>query len=370
MAGAANEQEPGLGEKPRLRRSVARSALGLTLAPMRPAHRLASTLALTLLAALAFTLRPSRCPAAEEAPSTNRLARFQRVVMLGDSITYGGRFVEFFEFFARTRFPDWRGEILNLGLPSETVSGLSEPGHAGGEFPRPDLHERLQRVVAKTKPDLVIACYGMNDGIYLPLSEERFQEFQSGMTRLHDQVIASGAQIIHLTPPTFDPSPGKAASAGQPNYNDVLDRYSDWLLGQRAAGWTVLDIHGPMNRHLASGKQQDSAFKLAGDGVHPGDTGHWLMALPLLLYFGAPTNWAALPDLQQLIGQHPRGVDLLQIIHQKQALLRDAWLTETGHQRPGLNKGLPLAEAQARAAKLDARASELVGSDRGSASPH
>ena len=92
--------------------------------------------------------------------------------------------------------------------------------------------------------------------------------------------------------------------------------------------------------------------------------------MPLLLYFGAPTNWAALPDLQQLIGQHPRGVDLLQIIHQKQALLRDAWLTETGHQRPGLNKGLPLAEAQARAAKLDARASELVGSDRGSASPH
>jgi len=35
-------------------------------------------------------------------------------------------------------------EILNLGLPSETVSGLSEPNHAGGAFPRPDLHERTR----------------------------------------------------------------------------------------------------------------------------------------------------------------------------------------------------------------------------------
>ncbi|MEI2725571.1 MAG: hypothetical protein V9H26_19255 [Verrucomicrobiota bacterium] len=49
-----------------------------------------------------------------------------------------------------------------------------------GQFPRPDLHERLGRVLEKTKPDQVVACYGMNDGIYLPFSEERFAEVSSG----------------------------------------------------------------------------------------------------------------------------------------------------------------------------------------------
>ena len=38
-----------------------------------------------------------------------------------------------------------RYDILDLGLSSETVSGLSEPGHAGGAFPRPCLKERLER---------------------------------------------------------------------------------------------------------------------------------------------------------------------------------------------------------------------------------
>src|SRR2546425_2764856 len=42
-------------------------------------------------------------------------------------------------------------EFLNLGLPSETVSGLSEEGHAGGQFPRPDLLERLARVLARSE---------------------------------------------------------------------------------------------------------------------------------------------------------------------------------------------------------------------------
>ena len=66
------------------------------------------------------------------------------------------------------------------GLPSETVSGLSEPGHAGGAFPRPDLHERLERVLEQTRPDLIVACYGMNDGIYHPFTEARFEKYQAG----------------------------------------------------------------------------------------------------------------------------------------------------------------------------------------------
>src|ERR1041385_874446 len=101
-------------------------------------------------------------------------AHVKRVVFLGDSITYSGTYVAMVEAYFLTRRPDRVIEFINLGLPSETVSGLSEDGHAGGQFPRPDLHERLARVLKQTKPDLIFACYGMNDGIYLPLNEERF----------------------------------------------------------------------------------------------------------------------------------------------------------------------------------------------------
>lgn len=91
-----------------------------------------------------------------------------RIVVLGDSITYSGEWVDFLEAGIRQIYPGSHPEILNLGLPSETASGLSEEGHAGGAFPRPDVHERLARVLSRLKPDLILACYGMNDGIYFP----------------------------------------------------------------------------------------------------------------------------------------------------------------------------------------------------------
>src|SRR5262249_12612447 len=151
-------------------------------------------------------------------------------------------------------------EFLNLGLSSETVSGLSEPGHAGGKYARPDLHQRLASMLDKTRPHLVVACYGMNDGIYFPFHDRRFQKVQAGMKWLHDTVRESGAKIVHVTPSTFDPVPirakvltngAKGFSAPYAGYNDVLDRYSEWLLAQRSNGWDVVDIHFPMNQFLA-----------------------------------------------------------------------------------------------------------------------
>ncbi len=293
----------------------------------------------------------------EAAESPNALSKLQdvrRIVFLGDSITYAGQYVEFIEAYYAGRFPEQRLEFLNLGLPSETVSGLSEEGHAGGQFPRPDLHERLGRVLEKTKPDLVIACYGMNDGIYLPFSEERFRKYQDGIKRLRERVTAAGAKIIHVTPPTFDEVKG-----GHPGYSNALDRYSDWLLAQRVAGWDVVDLHGPMNRYLAEHRQRDPNFFLAGDGVHCNETGHWIIAKQILLYFGAK-DLANIDDPQAMLAIHLNGPQLLKLIQQWQRMMKDAWLTEVGHQRPGMNKGLPLAEATTKAAEIETQIRQLA----------
>ncbi|MEO8426168.1 MAG: GDSL-type esterase/lipase family protein [Verrucomicrobiota bacterium] len=293
----------------------------------------------------------------------------RRVVFLGDSITYSGQYIEYLEAYTVSRFPERRIEFLNLGLPSETVSGLSEPGHAGGQFPRPGLHERLARVLAQTKPDLVVACYGMNDGIYYPFGEERFQKFQDGIRRLREQAASAGAKVLHITPPPFDPLPlkGRTLPAGrdeyrQPydGYNEVLDRYSEWLVAQRANGWDVVDAHGPMNRYLAESRKQDPGYCLAGDGVHIDATGHWLIARELLLHLGAPAEFALMTDASAMLSTDPRGAELLRLIQQRQRLLKDAWLTAVGHQRPGMNKGIPLAEAENQAVELDGKIRALA----------
>ena len=70
------------------------------------------------------------------------LKNARKIVFLGDSITYGGEYVVFFERWLTVNHPEFTPEVLNQGIPSETVSGLSEPGHLRHGFPRPDLHER------------------------------------------------------------------------------------------------------------------------------------------------------------------------------------------------------------------------------------
>lgn len=290
-----------------------------------------------------------------------RLEKVRRVVVLGDSITYGGLYVDYLDAYVSSRGGDKPVEFLNLGLPSETVSGLSEPGHAGGQFPRPCLHERLGRVLEKTKPDLVLACYGMNDGIYFPFAEERIEKFREGMRRLRERVLASGAQLVVVTPPTFDPIPlkGKTLPKGlkeypQPytGYNVVLDRFSQWLARQRTNGWEVVDAHGPMDRFLAERRQEDPGYRLADDGVHINAMGHWLVAREILAAFGAPAAVTSERDPDAMLAGLPHGKELFALAQKRQALLKDAWLTEVGHQRPGMSKGLALVEAQRQGAVL------------------
>lgn len=286
------------------------------------------------------------------------IAAAKRIVVLGDSITYGGTYVDFIEAVIRTRVPGWQGEFLVLGLSSETVSGLSEEGHAGGKFPRPDLHERLARVLTQTKPDVVLACYGMNDGIYFPFAEERFAKFRDGMLRLHQAVLAVHGTIIHVTPPVFDSMPiaAKILPAGldaypKPygGYNEVLGRYASWLVAQREHGWDVVDAHSLMAVSLAHLRKTNSTFTFSKDGVHPDSLGHAVIARAIL------AAWGLRPDENELLGQlatDPEN-ERLKLIRERRKLLAHAWLTSTGHNRPGVPTGLPLAEATAQATGLE-----------------
>ncbi len=286
----------------------------------------------------------------------------KRIVFLGDSITHAGGYIEALETAMLVQYPERHIEFLNLGLPSETTSGLSEPGHAGGKFPRPDLHERLERVLDKTKPNLVVACYGMNCGMYYPLSDDRFAKFKSGIDRLHSAVEKRGAKIIHLTPALFDAVPIRARllpdgleTYPQPyaGYDDVLEAYSTWLISRKQDGWQVLDVHGAMKRALEKKRESVPEFTFAADGVHPNAEGQAVLAQPLAVAWGLKLDERALPA-------HPQAEAILKLVREKQRVLKLAWLTATGHQRPGIAAGVSIEEAQAIAAGLDAQARNLV----------
>jgi len=89
-----------------------------------------SYLRLTIVCLLVLSL--VRAAAAEPFPKG-----VHRILFLGNSITYAGGYIVDIEAYFTTHYPKRHFEFINVGLPSETVSGLSEPGHAGGRPPRP-----------------------------------------------------------------------------------------------------------------------------------------------------------------------------------------------------------------------------------------
>lgn len=254
-------------------------------------------------------------------------AEEQRIAILGDSIAYGGGWPARVEKNLKENPKYASANIVNFGLPSETVSGLSEEGHAGGQFPRPCLFDRLDSILKKYKPTMVIACYGMNDGICLPLDNQRFNAFRKGMTQLKDTVEKTGSSFIALTPPLFQ---ADNAAKAPDNYDHTLDAYSEWLVGKKKDGWKVIDIRPSLKKSIEEEKKRHADYVYAGDGVHPADKGHAFIANAILPELGRYLNI-------EFTAKEPSGEDM-----KMSNIVKHAWLTETGHKRPGIPQGIPV----------------------------
>jgi hypothetical protein len=193
----------------------------------------------------------------------------------------------------------------------------------------------------------------MNDGIYHPFSDARFAAYKDGITKLIDKVKPTGAKLVLLTPSPFDPLPlrksGKLRPAGAEKYawfapyekyDDVLARYADWIMQQGDRVDKVIDIRTPMLAFAKEQRADNPEYAIANDGIHFNEDGHRLAAAAILQACGI--------DADATLGARAR-----KLTAQRQFLLRDAWLSHVGHKRPGVQQGLPLAEAQAKAAELD-----------------
>ena len=100
-------------------------------------------------------------PAGAQEPKAEK-SHTKTILFLGDSITAAGGYVRIIEAELAKQPPPNSWKVINRGKGSETVSDLSEAYHPGR---RPCLFTRLDKELADAKPDWVVACYGINDGI-------------------------------------------------------------------------------------------------------------------------------------------------------------------------------------------------------------
>ncbi|OAI53189.1 lipolytic enzyme [Planctomycetaceae bacterium SCGC AG-212-F19] len=267
----------------------------------------------------------------------------KRVVVLGDSITQSGGYVTFITYYLEKLHPKKDFDILGLGLASETLSGLSEDGHAGGKFPRPCLFERLGRLLDKAKPDVVFACYGMNDGIYQPLDDARFAAFKTGVTKLVEQCKQASVKEVYLiTPPIYDFTPKDKEF----NYDSVLTDYAKWEMEMKMPGMRVIDLHTAMR------KARDARTKaFSKDRVHPGDDGHLLMARTVLATLGVKLPDETVKDIQK--------DPLYKFVAEKRALRSGQWMKHIGYTREATVAPQPLGTVETDAAKIQEKIDAL-----------
>lgn len=333
-------------------------------------------LLVTSIAVLALILA-----SADAAIAEMPFADGQTVLVLGDSITQNGQYVALAEAYLWAAYPDRKIDMISIGLSSETVSGITEPVHP---YPRPNVHHRLTKALDAAKPDWVVVCYGMNDGIYHPQSPEIVDTYRKGLTKLVDQVAQRKAKLILLTPPSFDidappiQNQLKKVAAGEPygyrnpyrDYDQTLTSLGDVVKSLASSPHVdrVIDVHQATGDYLKRVKAAvpDYAY---GDGVHPPADGHLTMAIGLLAGLGCDAENAE-ATLIHLTGLTPADRKAAATDEQKQFhnLLLDrfsrrsaAYRKAVGVPEPMKVVGLPIDQANVVAATAEKTLRQLTG---------
>lgn len=301
-----------------------------------------------------------------------------QILFLGDSITQAGLYSAFIQTWLWAQYPDLKLDIINLGLNGETASGNSEKDHP---YPRAHIHERIDRILQASNPDLVFICYGMNDGIYHPFSEQRFSDYQNGINRLLDKLEKPGRKIVLMGPPPFDlftfrqHHPVAPQDAGDDfpfsyktparNYDQVLERYSQWIVAQKNRVAATIDLHTPLTRLIKSRRATKPEYPF-GDGIHPPVEGHLEMALTILDTLGADRKKTDL-QLKHLthINSSQAPSPLWKTIQKRHRLLTIAWIEEVGHMKPNKAKTPSLPDAQKQAAVMEVEIRQKLSEGKG-----
>ncbi len=221
-----------------------------------------------------------------------------RVVFYGDSITDQRLYTVITETYIVTRYPSLDITFVHSGWGGDKVSG-----GGGGS-----IDVRLSRDVLPYKPTVLTIMLGMNDGLYRAETESTDRAFFDGYKHIVETVKSTlpSIRITAIQPSPYDDVTRPPNFPG--GYNQVLISFSKWI-GNYAeqAGLHVADLNTPMVAMLRRANELDpvEAQTIVKDRVHPGFSGHLIMAEALLKSWNArpivssvTINAAAAPKLQ------------------------------------------------------------------------
>lgn len=196
------------------------------------------------------------------------MAGFNRILIIGDSITYGAYATLFANTFYRLVEADNPGatmispNVTNYNLPYATVNGWA-------------THKN-------SNPDLIIFELGLNDAIkFGPLVNTIPEQFwQANYESLLAEAVATGARVVAVTP----------FAARLPNHPEfaIIERYAGYIRNAsvNVSGVLLADAY-QLTLNCPScfsrpGEISEIAPGYTGDNFHPGDFGHAVIAASIL----------------------------------------------------------------------------------------
>jgi lysophospholipase L1-like esterase len=204
-----------------------------------------------------------------------------RVVFYGDSITDQRLYTTFVETYAVTRFPRMNVSFIHSGWGGDRVTG----GGGGG------IVERLARDVSAYNPSVVTIMLGMNDGRYRAFDEQIFAIYSTGYKNIVERLKKAHPEV-RITAIQPSPYDDMTRAPGFPGgYNATLLRYSQFIQEYATAqGLTIADLNRPVAAMLDRAKATNAQLsqRILPDRVHPGASGHLIMAESLLKAWRAP----------------------------------------------------------------------------------
>ncbi len=238
-----------------------------------PCWSLAPSWPLALSWALALCTVATLFPLPTPASAAEPLAKGERIVFLGDSITQAGAGVGGYVTLVK--------EAIDERLAGQGIEVIGA-GISGNKVP--DLEARLQRDVLAKKPTRVVIYIGINDVWHSQNGRGTPKDkYEEGLRRLIADIQKSGSGVLLCTASVI----GEKVDGSNP-LDEMLDEYCD--ISRRVACDTkspLIDLRKAFLDYLKA-HNADNAEKnvLTGDGVHLNAAGNRFVADQMLAALG------------------------------------------------------------------------------------
>lgn len=196
------------------------------------------------------------------------------IAVIGDSITEQKLYSRFIEVYVLASSGVADLDVAQFGWGGERANGW-----AG----------RSARSVEWFKPTVATTCYGMNDGTYRAYTDDIGKAYRDNTATYTDQMLKYGVRELVLGSPGAVDTVTWKNPVGAAVYNQNLEKLAG-IAKEVAAqkGVHFADLHHPIVEAMAKAKAAygDAYHVCGGDGVHPDQNGHLLMAAAFLAALG------------------------------------------------------------------------------------